>query len=113
MYFLSTTLLAQAQAPVGPGGGLGMMLPFVLIIAIFYFMFIRPQSRKEKERKKQIESLRAGARILFGGGLIGTITEAKESTFMVEIAPDVNVEIARGAVLKVLAEGEKASLDER
>ena len=105
-------LLADG-APAAPGpGGLGMFLPFILIIAIFYFMMIRPQQRKEKERKKEIEALRAGARILFAGGLIGTIVEAKESTFRVEISDGVVVEIARGAVIRTLKEGEVASLDE-
>ena len=113
MLYAILPLLADGPAPApGAGGGLGMFLPFVLIIAIFYFMMIRPQQRKEKERKKEIEALRAGARILFAGGLIGTIVEAKESTFRVEISDGVVVEIARGAVIRTLKDGEVASLDE-
>lgn len=105
-------ILAEGAAPAAAPGGLGMFLPFLIIIAIFYFMMIRPQQRKEKERKKEIEALRAGARILFAGGLIGTIREAKEATFRVEIASGVEVEIARGAVIRTLKDGEAASLDE-
>ncbi len=101
-----------APPPVGGMGSLGSFLPFLLIIAIFYFLMIRPQQRKEKERRKQIEELRAGARILFAGGLIGTIVEARESTFLVEVANGVNVEIARGAVIRPLKEGETASVEE-
>ena len=113
MLYAILPLLADGTAPApGASGGLGMFLPFVIIIAIFYFMMIRPQQRKEKERKKEIEALRAGARILFAGGLIGTIVEAKESTFRVEISDGVVVEIARGAVIRTLKEGEVASLDE-
>lgn len=106
-------LFAEGAPAAQPGpGGLGMFLPFIIIIAIFYFMMIKPQQRKEKERKKEIEALRSGARILFGGGLIGTIVETKESTFLVEIASGVVVEIARGAVIRTLKDGEVASLDE-
>ena len=107
-------IFAQQAAPApgqGPGG-LVSFLPFILIIAIFYFMMIRPQQRKEKERKKQIEELRAGARILFAGGLIGRITEARESTFKVEVADGVEIEIARGAVIRPLKDGEAVSVDE-
>ena len=43
----------------------------------------------------------------------GTIREIKEGTFMVEIANGVIIEIARGAVNRVLAEGEKATVDEK
>ena len=88
-----------AKPAAAQGGGMGMLVPMLLIFAIFYFMMIRPQQRKEKERRKMIEELRAGARVVFAGGLIGTIREAKEKTFMIEIAPGVSVEVARSSVV--------------
>ena len=91
---------APAAAP--QSGGMGMMVPMLLILAIFYFMMIRPQQRKEKERQKMIEELRAGAKIIFAGGLIGVIQEATEKTFKVEIAPGVAVEVARSSVTAVV-----------
>ncbi|MCQ2390959.1 MAG: preprotein translocase subunit YajC [Kiritimatiellae bacterium] len=95
-------LFADA-APAGQaGGGLGMFVPMLLIFAIFYFMMIRPQQRKEKERRKMIEELRAGARVVFAGGFIGTIVEAKEKTFKIEIADGVSVEVARSSVQDVV-----------
>ena len=92
---------APAAAPQ-QSGGMGMMVPMLLILAIFYFMMIRPQQRKEKERQKMIEELRAGAKIIFAGGLIGVIQEATEKTFKVEIAPGVAVEVARSSVTAVI-----------
>lgn len=103
--------LAQAAAPQG-AAGMGMLIPMVLVFAIFYFMMIRPQQRKEKERLRMISELRAGQRVLFAGGLIGTITEARERTFLVEIAPKIVVEVARGAVSRALKDGEAVALDE-
>ena len=96
----SMILFAQAaQEAAKPaaqqGGGMGMFVPMLLIFAIFYFMMIKPQQRKEKERRKMIDELRAGAQIIFAGGLKGTITEAKEQFFMVEIAPGTVIEVAR------------------
>ncbi len=76
-----------------------MLFPFLLIFGIMYFMMIRPQQRKEKERQKMISELRAGRKITFAGGLIGTIAEAKEHTFVVELHSGATVEIARGAVM--------------
>jgi preprotein translocase subunit YajC len=74
----------------------GFMMP-LLLIAIFYFMFIRPQQRKEKERRKMIDELRAGAKIIFAGGIIGTIVEAKEKSFVVETT-DGRMEVVRSCV---------------
>ena len=84
----------EAAKPAAQQGGMGMLVPMLLIFAIFYFMMIRPQQRKEKERRKMIDELRAGAQIIFAGGLKGTITEAKEQFFMVEIAPGTVIEVA-------------------
>lgn len=99
---------AGAAGAPAAGGGIpgGMLIPMVLIFGIFYFMMIRPQQRKEKERLRMISELRAGQRVLFAGGLIGTIVEAKESSFLVEIAPHTNVEVLRGSVTQVVKEGE-------
>ncbi len=84
------------------GGGLGQMLPLVLIFAILYFIMIRPAQRKEKERKKEIDQMRAGTKVLFGGGIVGVITEVKDTTFFVKIADGVVIEIARGAVQRIV-----------
>ena len=86
------------------GGGMGMLVPMLLILAIFYFMMIRPQQRKEKERRKMIEELRAGAKVVFAGGLIGTIVEASEKTFRIELSPGNVVEVLRGCVTDVVPE---------
>lgn len=93
---------APAGAPQPQPGGMGMFVPMLLILGIFYFMMIRPQQRKEKERRKMIENLRAGAKIVFAGGLMGTIVEAAEKTFKVEIAPGTVIEIARASVSGVV-----------
>ena len=101
-------LCDAAPAAAQPaGGGMSMMIPMLLILAIFYFMMIRPQQRKEKERRKMIEELRAGAKVVFAGGLMGTIQEATEKTFKVEIASGIVIEIARSCVSAVVTDEEK------
>ncbi len=86
----------------------GPLIMMALMFGLFYFMLIRPQQRKEKERRKMIEELRAGAKIVFAGGIIGTIVEAREKTFVVETT-DGRMEIVRGCVQDVVpAEGPAA-----
>jgi preprotein translocase subunit YajC len=91
---------------------MNMIVMMGLIFAIFYFMMIRPQQRREKERRKMIEELRAGQRVMFGGGLLGTIVESRPHTFVVEVARGVSLEVARGAVARVLKEGDAAQMEE-
>ena len=90
-----------------------MLLPMILVFGIFYFMLLRPRQRQEKAHAKMISELRAGERVMFSGGLIGKVTEVREHTFLVEVAPKVNIEIARASVGKVLGSDETPSLDER
>lgn len=105
-----TTLMGNAMFAQAQGDNSGFII-IILIFAIFYFVLIRPQQRKEKERKKKINELRAGAKIIFAGGLIGKITEVKESTFMVEVAQNTIIEIARGAVIRDIAEDETPTVE--
>lgn len=77
------------------------LIMMALMFGLFYFMLIRPQQRKEKERRKMIEELRAGAKIVFAGGIVGTIVEAKEKTFIVETT-EGRMEIVRNCVQGLL-----------
>ncbi len=86
---------------------LGTFLPLLLLLGIFYFMMIRPQQRKEKERRKMIDELRAGAKVLFAGGIVGTIVEANEKTFVIETVSG-RMEVLRSAVQGVVPADEPA-----
>ena len=106
------TQSAPTGAPPNPlMGGMGQMLPLILIFAILYFIMIRPAQRKEKERKKEIDQMRAGTKVLFGGGIVGVITEVKEATFSVKIADGVVIEIARGAVQRIVTNDTSIATD--
>ena len=96
----------QQGQPQG-GGILGMLLPMVIIFAIFYFMLIRPQQRKEKERQKMIDQIKSGERVMFCGGMIGTVVNLKDVILVIKVADSVKVEVARGAVNRVLEKDEK------
>ncbi|MBU0677439.1 MAG: preprotein translocase subunit YajC [Verrucomicrobia bacterium] len=92
---------AQQMSPVGMIGW------FVIMIAIFYFILIRPQQRREKERKALISAIKTGDRVLFAGGIIGTVANCKDKTLVIKIADNVKIEVSRGAVSQVLAKGEE------
>lgn len=106
------TFLAAASQPGGAGGqgeqGPGFWIGwFGLMLAIFYFIMIRPQQRKEKERKNLLSNIKNGDKVVFSGGIIGTVANTKEHTFMIRIAEKVKVEVSRGAVTQVLGKGDE------
>ena len=101
--FFAQAAQGGAAPQQAAGGGMGMLVPMLLIFALFYFMMIRPQQRKEKERRKMIEELRAGAKVVCGNGIVGTIVEANERTFRIRTA-DSEVEVLRGSVQDVFTD---------
>ena len=85
-----------------------LLLP-LLLLAAMWFLLILPQQRKMKAQKAMQSSLGVGDDILMTSGLYGTVTEFEDGdTMLVEISQDVEVRIARGAVLKVVAKGAPA-----
>ena len=86
-----TVLAAQAAG----GGGTSMIIMLVVMFAIMYFFMIRPQQKKQKEIRNFQNSLKVGQKVVTGGGVHGEVKK-------VELAePLVEIEVAKGAVIKV------------
>lgn len=96
-------LVVAQQQPASPTTLIGYVAIFMLLM---YVMLIRPQKRKDKERKELIAKVKSGDRILFGGGIIGTVANVRDNSFIVKVADKTKIEIVRGAVLRVLDKGE-------
>ena len=109
---MTSFVYAQAASPGAMDYLNSLIVPTMMIIGIMYFMMIRPQQRKEKDRKKMIDDLKTGQRVVFSGGILGTVTNVKEGIFVVKIAENVKIEIARGAVNRVLGKDEKTTDEE-
>ncbi|MCM1320268.1 MAG: preprotein translocase subunit YajC [Muribaculaceae bacterium] len=88
------TILLQEQA----GGGYTGIIMIVAMVVIFYFFMIRPQNKKQKEMRKAREAMQPGDKVITAGGIYGRIKEVKETTFMVEIAPNVVIKIEKTSV---------------
>ena len=94
---------AQA-APSGDGGYIGL-LPIVLMFVLLYFLMIRPQMKRAKETKAMIEALQKGDEVITVGGVIGRITRIGDAYIGVEIAPNTEINVQKGAVQVLLPKG--------
>lgn len=91
--------LLQAAAPnAAKGSGTMSLLFILLIIVVFYFFMIRPQQKRQKKMEEFKKSLEKGDKVTTIGGIHGKIVEVKESTFIVEIANDVRIEVDKAAI---------------
>lgn len=94
-------ILLQDQAQPAQGGSPWSSLIFILLlIVVFWLFFIRPQSKKAKEEQKFREGLQKGDKVVTIGGFHGKITEVKETTVMISLAPNMEVEVEKTALVK-------------
>jgi preprotein translocase subunit YajC len=89
-----------AGAEGGGGGGWLSMLPLLLIIVVFWLFFIRPQSKRAKEEQKFRDSLQKGDKVVTIGGFHGKVVEVKETTVVISIAPNTEVEVEKTALVQ-------------
>jgi len=91
----------------GGAGGIGFLLPMILVFGVFYLLLIRPQQRKQKELQATIATLKAGDKVVTTGGIVGKITEVRDTSFLIRSADKTILEIARTAVAGVDSEEKK------
>src|SRR6266513_5837203 len=104
-----TTLLMMAFLTMFQGGlgALGGLLPMLLIIGVFYMLLIRPQQKRQRELQETSSQLKAGDRVVTTGGIIGTITTVRDTSFLIRSADKSILEIARSAVAGIDEEEKK------
>ncbi len=98
---------APAAAPGGtsPGAAFMSQLPLlVAIVAIFYFLIIRPQNQERKRHEALLAGLKKDDRVVTSSGLIGKISQVRDSRVELELAPKVRVWIEKVAVKSLEAE---------
>jgi len=77
---------------------------FLILIVAFAFLWlvlVRPQKRRQVEQQRMLTDLRIGDEVLTAGGIYGTIVRLDESEVAVEIAPQLEVRVARRAIAGV------------
>ena len=96
---------AFAQAAGGsPQETMMGMLPIILMFVVMYFILIRPQMRKAKETKAMVDALQKGDEVI-AMGILGRISKVTDNYVSLEIAPNVTIQVQRGAVSMLLPKG--------
>jgi preprotein translocase subunit YajC len=103
--FLIAPAYAQGAPASGPGGDLMAFLPMIAIFVVFYFLLIRPQQKRAKETKAMLQALQKGDEVVTAGGVVGKVSKLTEQYASVEIAPDVEIMVQRGAIAQLLPKG--------
>ena len=106
-------MILEAAAKGGSGGSV-FFLFIILALAAMWLIVIRPQRRKQRIQQTMQSDLAVGDEVLTAGGVYGTVTRIDEENdeVGVEIAPNVEVRLARRAIAAQLTEHEPEATTE-
>lgn len=82
-------------------GGAGFFLIIIIGFAVLWLLVVRPQKRRQVQQRQMLNELQVGDEVLTAGGIYGKITRLEEDAVLVEIAPRMEVRVARRAIAGV------------
>ncbi len=86
------------------GGGTGFIFIVVIGLAVLWLLVVRPQKRKQTQAQRMLADLRVDDEVLTAGGVYGRVTRIDEDEVRLEVAPQVEIRVARRAVAAILTE---------
>ena len=102
---LISSAYAQASGAASQSDTLLTFLPMVAIFVVFYFLLIRPQQKKQKEARAMLDALEKGNEVVTAGGVLGRINKLTDQYATIEVAPNVEMTVQRGAIAQLLPKG--------
>jgi preprotein translocase subunit YajC len=91
-------LLTIAQQQAAPPDLLSLFVPVLIIGVIFYLLIFMPMRKKQKKLEALIAALRNGDKIITNSGIYGVVAGVKDRTFILKIAEQVKIEVAKNAI---------------
>lgn len=79
------------------------MEPLILlavIVVLLWALFIRPQQRRLREHRMVVASLDVGDEVILTAGIYGRVVNLGPEDLSLEVAPGVELRVARQAVLR-------------
>src|SRR5688572_6490795 len=90
---------------------MSFLIILVIGFVLMWLLIVLPQRRRQAAHAGLIESLEPGDYVVTAGGLYGTVTEVGEDDLGLEIAPDVEVRVAKRAIGAVIPPDEIDDVD--
>jgi preprotein translocase subunit YajC len=92
--------------------GFTVLLPLLLMGGIFYFLLIRPQRRQRQAHQRLVDSVDIGDEVVTIGGVYGIVKALDDESLTLEVAPNVSVRFARGAIARKLVFDEEEEYED-
>lgn len=84
-------------------------MSFLIIIILFviaWIVLILPKQREVKRHAAFVQSLAVGDEVMTGSGIYGTIVQVDDAIALLQVAPGVELKVARRAIASRVGEPE-------
>ena len=80
----------------------GFLVIIAVMFLILYLLLIRPQRQQQRRHAEMVNALKPGDEVITAGGIYGDITGVEDDRVTLEIAEDVEIEVAKRAIASVV-----------
>ena len=95
---------AMGSHPEAPANLIRLPMQALIVLAVTFALlwvfFILPQQRRVRAHQQLVAALEEGDEVVLSAGIHGRITELGAEDLMLEVAPGVELRVARQAVLR-------------
>lgn len=84
------------------------LIILVLLCVVLWFVLLRPQRRRVRQYQATVSAVQLGDRIMTTGGIYGDVVAVEGDQMTVEVAPGVELRMAKAAVSRRLDVGTDA-----
>lgn len=80
-----------------------MLAIYAVLFLVLWLLFIRPASKRNREMREGQSAAEVGSEVMLTSGIFGRVSQIDEDAarIHVEIAPGVNIQVARVAIATV------------
>jgi preprotein translocase subunit YajC len=91
---------------------MGFLILLVVGFILMWLLIVMPQRRRQAAHQGMIQAIAPGDYVVTAGGLYGTVTDLGDEDLGLEIAPDVEVRVAKRAIGAVIPPDEIEEVEE-
>jgi preprotein translocase subunit YajC len=80
----------------------GFLFVLLAMFVFVYLLLIRPQRQQQRRQTEMINALKPGDEVVTVGGIYGDVVDVQPDRVSLEIAEDVEIEVAKKAIATVV-----------
>jgi preprotein translocase subunit YajC len=80
----------------------GFLFVLIAMFVFMYLLLIRPQRQQQRRHQELMANLKAGDEVITVGGIYGDVVGVESDRVQLEIAEDVEIEVAKRAIASVV-----------